>query len=80
MPGGFPEGIAVDPQGHRAYVIDEFGDRLTVIDTLTSKQLGSPLAVARGAFAAAVDSAHGRVYVSGASEDTVWSLNTSALP
>jgi YVTN family beta-propeller protein len=52
--GTGPDGVAITPDGTRAYVADEGASSVSVIDTSTNTVIGSPITVGSGPFGVAL--------------------------
>ncbi len=77
--GDGPVGVAVSPDGTRAYVTNQFdGDTLSVIDTATNT-VTATIAVGDDPTGVAVSPDGGRAYVTNYSDDTVSVIDVSAM-
>ena len=70
-------GVAVSPNGTRAYVTDENANTVSVIDTATNTIIGTPIRVGSSPSAVAVSPNGSRVYVTNMGDGTVSVIDTA---
>ena len=77
--GSAPTGVAFNPAGTRAYVTNQGGGTVSVIDTATNTVIGSPITVGSGptGIVIAVNSAGTFAYVTNQGSGTVSVINTA---
>ncbi|AOW93973.1 hypothetical protein BFN03_18445 [Rhodococcus sp. WMMA185] len=74
--GASPRGIAITPDGTRAYVTNEVDDNVSVIDTATNAIVDAPIPVGNGPIGVAITPNGARAYVTSPSDSTVLVIDT----
>jgi YVTN family beta-propeller protein len=69
--GDGPEGVAITPDGTKAYVTNCDDDTVSVIDTATNSVVGSPIRVGDGPEGVAITPDGTKAYVTNCDDDTV---------
>ncbi|PGV61662.1 PQQ-dependent protein, partial [Bacillus cereus] len=82
--GDNPLGIAITPDGLRAYVTNSFHNTVSVINTTTNMIIGNPIPVGNFPFGIAITPDGSRAYIANLVDDTVTVINiatnTEILP
>ncbi len=74
--GNRPSGIAIKPDGSRAYVANTESESVSVIDTKTNQVIGSPIAVGKVPLGTAITPDGSRVYVTNFESESVSVIDT----
>ncbi|HEY7255425.1 MAG TPA: PKD domain-containing protein [Solirubrobacterales bacterium] len=77
--GGEPVDVAITPDGQEAWVVNQAGDSVSVIDTKTQTVVAGAVAVGEAPRGIAITPNGGRAYVTDSGDDTVTVLNTATF-
>ncbi|HEY1356104.1 MAG TPA: PKD domain-containing protein [Solirubrobacterales bacterium] len=77
--GGEPVDVAITPDGQEAWVVDQAGASVSVINTKTRTVMAGPIAVGKAPRGIAISPNGGRVYVTNSGDDTVSVLNPATF-
>jgi YVTN family beta-propeller protein len=77
--GGEPVDVAITPDGKQAWVVDQAGGTVSVIDTKTRRVIAGPIPVGKAPRGIAITPDGSRAYVTNSGDETVTVLDTGSF-